>query len=555
MILDWTPAHFPTDEHGLMYFDGTHLYEHADPRQGMHAEWGSAIFNYGRNEVRSFLISNATLLARPLPHRRTARRRGGVDALPRLRARSGGEWIPNAVRRQREPRGDRFPARVQRVACTASTPTRRRSPRSRRRGPGVSRPTYTGGLGFGLKWDMGWMHDTLAYFSERSDRPPLPPPQAHVPQHVLLERELRAAAVTRRGRARQAVAAARRCTATCGSGSRTCACCTRTMWAQPGKKLLFQGGEIGQYDEWAHDRSVDWHLLGESPLHVQLMTLVAELNRLYETRARAARHDVGRGRASSGSTPTTTTTACSRSCARATRPRRRACWCVFNCTPVPRHDYRVGVPFGGRLARAPEHRRRGVRRQRDRQPGRRHSGRARLPRATGVAATDVAPAGRAVFEAERDEPPRCRNASSPQRGRRDTESVVPSDSPESQLEAPTPRAEGARGVVSADVGEQEPGAQVDAPGLIALPMPKPKGNSSLVRRPGGRNAGRTRGPSQNVRVAWIQSWIGTLTIVTRRVVEQDRHVEAGVDAERARRAATIGSANIMPKREPVSIGR
>ena len=121
------------------------------------------------------------------------------------------------------------------------------------------------------------------------------------------------------------------------------------MWAQPGKKLLFQGGEIGQFAEWAHDRSVDWHLLGESPFHVAADDAAStELNRLYTSDARAARARRRPGRASSGSTPTTTRTASSRSCARATARPTRSCWCLFNCTPVPRHDYRVGVPVGGR---------------------------------------------------------------------------------------------------------------------------------------------------------------------------------------------------------------
>ena len=291
VILDWTPAHFPTDEHGLIYFDGTHLYEHADPRQGMHAEWGSAIFNYGRNEVRSFLISNAHFWLDRY-HIDGLR----VDAVASMLyldyARKGGDWIAEPVRRQREPGGDRSSCACSTRRSTASTPTRRPSPRSRRPGPGVSKPTYTGGLGFGMKWDMGWMHDTLAYFQED-------PIGRRYHHHKLTFRSMyfwsenyvlplshdevvhgkRSLIEKMPGDDWQRFANLRLMYA--------------YMWAQPGKKLLFQGGEIGQFSEWAHDRSVDWHLLGESPFHVQLMTFVAELNRLYTSTRALHVHDVG----------------------------------------------------------------------------------------------------------------------------------------------------------------------------------------------------------------------------------------------------------------------
>ena len=170
VILDWVPSHFPTDEHGLAYFDGTHLYEHADPRQGFHPDWNSYIFNYGRHEVRSFLLSQRPLLARRVPRRRPARRRASPrcsTSTTRARTASGSPTSTAAARTsRRSPSCARSTRR-----STATTRTCRRSPRSRPPGRWCRGPTYVGGLGFGLKWDMGWMHDTLDYMSQRPGPP------------------------------------------------------------------------------------------------------------------------------------------------------------------------------------------------------------------------------------------------------------------------------------------------------------------------------------------------------------------------------------------------
>ena len=345
VILDWTPAHFPTDEHGLIYFDGTHLYEHADPRQGMHAEWGSAIFNYGRNEVRTLPDLERALLARPLPHRRAARRRGGVDALPRLRAPAAATGSRTNTAGDENLEAMHF-IRAFNESVYREQPDTQTIAEESTSWPGVSKPTYTGGLGFGLKWDMGWMHDTLAYFKED-------PIGRRYHHHKLTFRSMyfwsenyvlplshdevvhgkRSLIERMPGDDWQRFANLRLMYA--------------YMWAQPGKKLLFQGGEIGQFAEWAHDRSVDWHLLGESPLHVQLMTFVAELNRLYASSARAAR---ARRRAVGVRVGRRQRQREQRVLVPAQGRRRRddVVLCVFNCTPVPRHDYRVGVPLGGR---------------------------------------------------------------------------------------------------------------------------------------------------------------------------------------------------------------
>ena len=195
VFLDWVPSHFPNDEHGLAYFDGTHLYEHADPRKGFHPDWKSAIFNYDRNEVRGFLLSNAIFWLDRY-HADGLRMDAIASMLYLDYSRKQGEWIPNqyggrenlgAVSLLRQVNQDAYGAfpDIQTIAEESTA------------WPMVSRPTYIGGLGFGMKWDMGWMHDTLALHVEEPDFPKVSPQQAELPRTVCLHRELRASAVAR----------------------------------------------------------------------------------------------------------------------------------------------------------------------------------------------------------------------------------------------------------------------------------------------------------------------------------------------------------------------
>src|SRR6266496_115320 len=346
VILDWTPAHFPTDEHGLIYFDGTHLYEHADPRKGMHAEWGSAIFNYGRNEVRSFLISNAHFWLDRY-HIDGLR----VDAVASMLyldyARKGGDWVANEYGGNENLEAMHF-LRTFNEGVYREQPDVQTIAEESTSWAGVSKPTYTGGLGFGMKWDMGWMHDTLAFFQED-------PIGRRYHRHKLTFRSMyfwsenyvlplshdevvhgkRSLIEKMPGDDWQRFANLRLMYA--------------YMWAQPGKKLLFQGGEIGQFSEWAHDRSVDWHLLGDSPFHVQLMTFVAELNRLYASTRALHVNDVGLAGfewVNADDNENSVFSFLRKGDGGASG--NDVVLCLFNCTPVPRADYRVGVPSGGR---------------------------------------------------------------------------------------------------------------------------------------------------------------------------------------------------------------
>jgi 1,4-alpha-glucan branching enzyme len=308
----------------------------------MHAEWGSAIFNYGRNEVRSFLLSNAHFWLDRY-HIDGLR----VDAVASMLyldyGRRGGEWVANQYGSNENLEAIDF-LRLFNTAVYREHPDTQTIAEESTSWPGVSRPTYTGGLGFGLKWDMGWMHDTLAYFSGD-------PIGRRYHHHRLSFRGMyywsenyvlplshdevvhgkRSLLQKMHGDLWQRFANLRLLYA--------------DMWAQPGKKLLFQGGEIGQYDEWAHDRSVDWHLLGDNALHVNLMTLVMELNRLYRSEPALHVHDAGLAGFEWVDANDDDNSVFS--FLRKGRDARDTILVVLNCTPVPRHDYRVGVPFGG----------------------------------------------------------------------------------------------------------------------------------------------------------------------------------------------------------------
>jgi 1,4-alpha-glucan branching enzyme len=342
VLLDWTPAHFPEDEHGLVYFDGTHLYEHADPRQGHHPEWGSAIFNYDRNEVRSFLISNAIFWLDRY-HIDGLR----VDAVASMLyldyGRKEGEWIPNRYGGKENLGAIDF-LRTFNLAVYREHPDVQTIAEESTSWPMVSRPTYVGGLGFGLKWDMGWMHDTLAYFEVN-------PLYRRYHHNKLTFRGLYAFSENFvLPLSHDEVVYGKRSLLEKMPGDdwqrfATLRLLYSYMWAQPGKKLLFMGGEFGQRREWSHERSLDWHLLHESPLHGQLQLLVGELNRLY--RSEPALHQLDTQPAGFEWVAADDVENGVYAFLRKGRDPRRQILTIFNTTPIPRFNYRLGVPLEG----------------------------------------------------------------------------------------------------------------------------------------------------------------------------------------------------------------
>ena len=341
VILDWVPSHFPSDEHSLGYFDGTYLFEHSEPRQRIHPDWDSLIFNYGRDEVRSFLISSAIFWLDKY-HADGLR----VDAVASMLyldyGRKDGDWIPNKyggnenleaivfLRRLNEEVYKAFPD-VQTIAEESTA------------WPMVSRPTYVGGLGFGMKWDMGWMHDTLEYMS----KDPIHRAYHH---NRLTFRMLYAYG-------ENFVLPLSHDEVVHGKGSllrkmpgddwqkfANLRLLFGYMYAQPAKKLLFMGGEFGVWSEWYHETGLEWGLL-DYPLHRGLQRWVAELNLLY--RNEPALHELDFDPAGFQWIDCNDAQQSTLSLMRKGRLQGDTLIIACNFTPVPRYNYRVGAPEGG----------------------------------------------------------------------------------------------------------------------------------------------------------------------------------------------------------------
>jgi 1,4-alpha-glucan branching enzyme len=341
VILDWVPSHFPNDEHGLARFDGTHLYEHANPRQGFHPEWNSLIFNYGRHEVRAFLLSSA-LFWLDQYHVDGLR----VDAVASMLyldyARRGGEWVPNIHGGRENLEAIQF-LHALNEAAYRDHPDVQVIAEESTAWPMVSRPVHVGGLGFGMKWNLGWMHDTLRYFSQdpihrrhHQDRLTFSIWYAFNENFVLpLSHDEvvhgKGSLIGRMpGDTWQQFANLR--------------LLYGWMWGHPGKKLLFMGGEFGQRREWQHEESLEWHVL-QYPDHAGVMQWVADLNRLYA--GEPALHEVDFEGSGFEWIDTGDTQASVLSFLRKSRDGTRTVLVACNFTPVPRGNYNLGVPHPG----------------------------------------------------------------------------------------------------------------------------------------------------------------------------------------------------------------
>jgi 1,4-alpha-glucan branching enzyme len=341
VILDWVPSHFPGDAHGIYKFDGTHLYEHADPRKGFHPDWSSYIFNYGRNEVRSFLISNAMYWLERF-HIDGLR----VDAVASMLyldySRKAGEWIPNEYGGRENRESITFLKEFNETVY-GSFPDIVTIAEESTAWPGVSRPTYIGGLGFGQKWMMGWMHDTLEYFKKEA---------VHRKFH---QNEITFSIMY--AFTENFMLPLSHDEVVHGKGSllgrmpgdewgrfANLRLMFAYMFTHPGTKLIFMGGEFGQSAEWSHDRSLDWHLL-QYDFHKGIFQTIKDLNALYKSEP-ALYHFSFDSNGFEWVDYSDRENSVMLFMRKATR-KEDTLIVICNMTPIVRHDYRVGVPTRG----------------------------------------------------------------------------------------------------------------------------------------------------------------------------------------------------------------
>jgi 1,4-alpha-glucan branching enzyme len=343
ILLDWVPAHFPKDAHALGRFSGEALYEHLDPRQGEHPDWGTFIFNFGRKEVRNFLIANALYWLKEF-HLDGLR----IDAVASMLyldySRKQGEWIPNPQGGRENIEAIDFLKQLN-AEVYAQNPGTLVVAEESTAWPGVSRPTFDGGLGFGFKWNMGWMHDVLEYFSKdpvhrryHHDRLTFGLLYAWTENFILpLSHD---EVVHGKGSLMNKMPGDR------WQKFANLRALYGFMWAHPGKKLLFMGGEFGQWNEWKHDGSLDWHLLQEGD-HEGLRRWVRDLNKAY--RAEAALWD---NDAEAAGFQWIEANGADDNCVIFFRQARDGAaprvLCAGNFSPVPRREFRVGLPGPGR---------------------------------------------------------------------------------------------------------------------------------------------------------------------------------------------------------------
>jgi 1,4-alpha-glucan branching enzyme len=341
VILDWVPAHFPRDEWALARFDGTALYEHEDPRRGAHPDWGTLVFNYGRNEVRNFLLSNALYWLREF-HADGLR----VDAVASMLyldySRKEGEWIPNAFGGREDLDAVAFLQQMNEVVH-GREPGVVSAAEESTAWPGVSRPVYLGGLGFGFKWNMGWMHDTLDYFHHE-------PIHRRYHHHRLTFSLVYAFSENFiLPLSHDEVVHGKGALVDKMPGDRwqklaNLRALYGYMWAHPGKNLLFMGGELAQSREWNAETSLDWHLL-EDREHQGVQSLVRDLNRIYGETPALWEDDFE----PTGFRWLEPNDAAANVLAfmRVGTDEKRPLVCVCNLSPVPRYGYRLGLPLKG----------------------------------------------------------------------------------------------------------------------------------------------------------------------------------------------------------------